>query len=327
MTQVLRHVPMIDDSRVLIDAASRDDAAVYQVTEDRAIVVSVDFFAPIVDDPYSFGAIAAANALSDIYAMGATPRLALNLVAWPRDPDLLQLLGETLRGGLDVLSEAGAFLVGGHSIDDREPKYGMVTIGEVHPSKVISITGAEPGDRLVLTKPLGTGILSTAVKRDLIAEHEIESAVSVMSRLNAGAAAAMLELGTAVHAATDVTGFGLLGHLRNMLNASRVSARISISRVPALDGARDLAEQDAVPGGTLRNLESVSGVTSWPDDIARADQLLLSDAQTSGGLLIAIAASRVDDLVTALRENDTPAHSVVGEVTREGTPLIRVDNN
>jgi selenide,water dikinase len=320
-------VPAIDDPRVLVDAVSRDDAAVYQLTEDRAIVLSVDFFAPIVDDAYSFGAIAAANALSDIYAMGATPLLALNLVAWPRDPDLLLLLGETLRGGHDVVRRAGAFLVGGHSIDDREPKYGMVTIGEVHPSKVISTAGAEVGDKLVLTKPLGTGILSTALKRGLIAESEIATAVAVMSTLNAGAARAMRAMGAAVHAATDVTGFGLLGHLSNMLQASKAGARISARGVPAFDGVRDWIDQDAVPGGTLRNLKSANEITSWPDDIARRDQLLLADAQTSGGLLIAVAAARVDDLVTVLRENETPVHSVIGEVVQATEPLIQVDNS
>jgi len=324
---VLRYVPVIDDSRVLIDAATRDDAAVYQLTEDRALVVSVDFFAPIVDDPYSFGAIAAANALSDIYAMGATPLLALNLVAWPRDPEVLQLLGETLRGGHDIVREAGAFIVGGHSIDDREPKYGMVTIGEVPPSKVMTTAGAQPGDRLVLTKPLGTGILSTAVKRGLISERDMASAISVMSTLNAGAARAMREMGAAVHAATDVTGFGLLGHLRNMLEASGAGARIESSSVPAFDRVRDLTAQDAVPGGTLRNLDWANEVTSWPAGIAKEEQLLLSDAQTSGGLLIAVAAARVHDLVAALRENDAPAQAVIGEVVEAGEPLIRVDNS
>ena len=320
-------MPLIDDPRVLIDAASRDDAAVYQITDDRAIVVSVDFFAPIVDDPYSFGAIAAANALSDIYAMGATPLLALNLVAWPRDPELLQLLGETLRGGHDVVRRAGALVVGGHSIDDREPKYGMVTIGEVDPSRVISTAGAEPGDYLVLTKPLGTGILSTAVKNGMVPEHDIASAIAVMSTLNAGAARAMRDVGTAVHAATDVTGFGLLGHLRNMLEASAASARMWSRAVPVFDGVRDLIAQDAVPGGTRRNLAAVNSVTSWADDVAPAEQVLLADAQTSGGLLIAVAAAGVDELLAALRDNETPARAVVGRVVATTEPLIQVDSN
>jgi selenide,water dikinase len=320
-------VPEIDDPRVLVDSASRDDAAVYRVTDDRAIVLSVDFFAPIVDDPYSFGAIAAANAFSDIYAMGATPVLALNLVAWPRDPEMLELLEETLRGGSDTARRAGAFLVGGHSIDDREPKYGMVTMGEVRPDAVISNAGAQPGDRLVLTKPLGTGILSTAVKRDLKSERDIAQAVVAMSTLNDGAARAARAMGPAVHAATDITGFGLLGHLANMLAASGVSARISAANVPAFDGVRNLIERDAVPGGTVRNLAAADECTTWADELDRADRLLLVDAQTSGGLLIAVDAARVDELVAALRENGTPTQSVVGEVMRTGETLIRVDSD
>ncbi len=317
-------MPEINDSRVLIDASLRDDAAVFQISEDRAIVASVDFFAPIVDDPYLFGAIAASNALSDIYAMGATPLIALNLVAWPRDPDILLLLGETLRGGHDVVREAGALLVGGHSIDDKEPKYGLVTIGEVHPAEVISNAGAQPGDILILTKPLGTGILSTALKRQLVTELEVDEAINSMSTLNAGAARAMREVGTAVHAATDVTGFGMLGHLRNMLEASHVQARILASQVPVFDGVRDLIEQDAVPGGTTRNLGSVNDLTRWTGRITRADQLVLADAQTSGGLLIAVAPSHAAVLQAALEHHETPAQAVIGEVVQEGETLIEV---
>ena len=324
MAQVLRHVPQVDDPRVLIDAALRDDAAVFKLTEDRAIVATVDFFAPIVDDPYAFGAIAAANAFSDIYAMGATPLLALNLVAWPRDPELLELLGETLRGGSDIVSKAGAFLVGGHSIDDKEPKYGMVAIGEVHPGKVISNAGARPGDVLVLTKPLGTGILSTAVKGELITESSIAPAVASMSTLNAGAAAAMRAVGDAVHAATDVTGFGLLGHLQNMIEASDVSARISVGTLPVFDDVRNLIDRDAVPGGTVRNLDAVRGCTRFADTVGRVDQLLSADAQTSGGLLIAVAASHSKQLVAELQQRQTPAAAVIGEITDRSEWLMEV---
>ena len=324
MAQVLRHVPQIDDPRVLIDAALRDDAAVFQLTEDKAIVATVDFFAPIVDDPYAFGSIAAANALSDLYAMGATPLLALNLVAWPRDPAILALLGETLRGGSDVVSRAGAFLVGGHSIDDKEPKYGMVAIGEVHPEKVISNSGAQPGDVLVLTKPLGTGILGTAVKRELVTESSIGLAVESMSTLNAGAAQAMRTVGDAVHAATDVTGFGLLGHLRNMLEASEVSARVSVGTLPVFDDVRNLIDRDAVPGGTVRNLDAVRDCANFADNVGKVDQLLAADAQTSGGLLIAVAASHSKELVAALQQRETPAAAVIGAITDRGEWLMEV---
>jgi selenide,water dikinase len=308
----------------LIDAATRDDAAVFQLTDDRAIVASVDFFAPIVDDPYEFGAIAAANAFSDLYAMGATPLLALNLVAWPRDPEILQLLGDTLRGGSDVAREAGAFILGGHSIDDKEPKFGMVTIGEVHPAKVISNAGAQPGDKLVLTKPIGTGILSTALKRELVAESDMRDAISSMSTLNAGAAQAMRDVGDAVHAATDVTGFGLLGHMGALLDASGHSAHLSLNDVPTFPGVHDLAAKDVVPGGTKRNLESAHDAVHWEGDVNESDRLLLADAQTSGGLLMAVDPSRVDDLIAALQAHHTPVACTIGEVLPRKEVLIHV---
>ncbi len=324
MAQVLLHVPHVTDPRVLIDAATRDDAAVYLLSEDRALVISVDFFAPIVDDPYSFGCIAAANALSDLYAMGAKPLLALNLVAWPRDPTVLALLGETLRGGIETARRAGAFVLGGHSIDDPEPKYGMVALGEVHPNRVITNSGARSGDALVLTKPLGTGILSTALKNGLVVEDDIAAAVSVMSTLNAGAAQAMAEIGSAVHAATDVTGFGLLGHLRNLLEASGQCARLSAGAIPIFDRVRALVKQNAVPGGTKTNFAAASEVTRWSDGVAESDMVLLTDAQTSGGLLIAVAPSAVADLVRALNKHETPSAAIIGEVVAQRDALIEV---
>ena len=317
-------MPHVDDPRVLADAATRDDAAVFRLSEDRAIVVSVDFFAPIVDDPRAFGTIAAANAFSDLYAMGATPLLALNLVAWPRDPDMLELLGETLDGGLATAKEAGAFVLGGHSIEDSEPKYGMATVGEVHPKRMISNSGALPGDVLILTKPLGTGIISTALKRDIITESDMQKAVDVMSELNAGAAKAMAELGDAVHAATDVTGFGLLGHLKNMLEASRQSARLSTGKVPSLDGVKALLERDSVPGGTQRNLDAANETTAWTDNVSVADRFLLCDAQTSGGMLIAVEHSQAHNLVRALELHGTPVAAPIGEVVKKRDALIEV---
>src|SRR5438128_3927330 len=236
LAQVLRYVPVATDPRILVDASSRDDAAVFQVAPDRAIVATVDFFTPIVDDPYDFGRIAATNAFSDVYAMGATPLLALNLVGWPREALPFELLGEVLRGGADVARAAGAFVLGGHSVDDPEPKYGMVAIGEVHPDRIVRNSGAKPGDVLVLTKPLGTGVLTTALKRDLLTEQDVAPAVTAMTTLNAGAARAMLGVG--VHAATDVTGFGLLGHLRTLLEASGAAAEVRAAAVPLLPRAR-----------------------------------------------------------------------------------------
>jgi selenide,water dikinase len=298
-------------------AANADDAAVFKLSETRALVATVDFFTPIVDDAYHFGAIAAANALSDVYAMGGTPLLALNLVAWPRAPDLMELLGETLRGAADIAAQAGALILGGHSIDDAEPKFGMVALGEVHPAKVIANAGARAGDHLVLTKPIGTGVLSTALKRSAITEGDMAAAIRSMETLNAGAARAMAELGDAVHAATDVTGFGLLGHLHNVLAASRVGARLWADRVPWFDGVRALAAQGAVPGGTERNLAAAARYTHYDSRVSEVDRILLNDAQTSGGLLIAVAPHHSQRLLDALRRAATPAAVVIGEATRE----------
>ncbi len=321
---MLRHVPSVSDPRVLIDAAMNDDAAVYQLTDDRALVATVDFFTPIVDDAYTFGRIAAANAFSDLYAMGATPLMALNLVAWHRAPDMLELLGEAIRGAQVIADEAGAFVLGGHSIDDPEPKLGMVAIGDVHPKRLITNAGAKPGDMLVLTKPIGTGILSTALKRDKLTEQELEPAIRSMTTLNAGAARAMREVGDAVHAVTDVTGFGLLGHLRNMLDASGLSAAVDASQVPAFERVRELIGDGVVPGGTERNVTAANEFTSWSEGVDEITRVLLNDAQTSGGLLIAVDPSARDRLVAALKTFATPVASVIGEMTQRQQHLVAV---
>jgi len=308
-------VPTFTDPHILVDASTRDDAAVYQLTPDRAIVATVDFFTPIVDDAYDFGRIAAANAFSDVYAMGARPLIALNLVGWPRDKLPYDLLGDVLRGGADIAREAGAFVLGGHSVDDPEPKYGMVVIGEVHPDRIVTLAHAQPGDVLVLTKPIGTGVLTTALKRDLASAADISEAVRSMATLNAGAARAMLENGaTPPHAGTDVTGFGLLGHLHNMLEASGVSAEIDASAVPLLSKAAALAEQGAIPGGTRRNREALAAKVRFDAAIPEALRVLLFDAQTSGGLLIAIPEGQVAHLLTALKKEKTPAAARIGRI-------------
>jgi selenide,water dikinase len=325
LAQVLRHIPLATDPRILVDAATRDDAAVFRMTADRALVATVDFFTPIVDSAYDFGRIAATNALSDIYAMGGTPLFTLNLVGWPRETLPFALLGDVLRGGADVVRAAGAFILGGHSIDDPEPKFGMVAIGEVHPDRVVTNAGAKPGDVLVLTKEIGTGVLTTALKRDLIDEAELQRAVTVMTTLNAEAARAMVEVG--VHAATDVTGFGLLGHLHNMLRASGVSAAIEAESVPLLPGARELAERGAIAGGTRRNLESLKDAVRFAPEVSEVERLLLCDAQTSGGLLIAVPPQRADALAAAFgRLSHVPGYRYarVGTVTAGSAGAITV---
>ena len=312
-------MPHLTDPRILVDASTRDDAAVFQLTPDRAIVATVDFFTPIVDDAYDFGRIAAANAFSDVYAMGGTPLLALNLVGWPRDTLPYELLGEVLRGGADIAREAGAFVLGGHSVDDPEPKYGMVAIGEVHPNRLITLARARVGDALVLTKPIGTGVLATALKRDLASAADIAPAVQSMTTLNAGAARAMRATGGGVHAATDVTGFGLLGHLHNMLIASGVSAEIDAAAVPLLAKAVELAERGAIPGGTKRNREALAPHVTFEPGVAEAMRVLLCDAQTSGGLLIAVDPDRANTLLAALQREGTPAGARIGRLAR-GVP-------
>jgi len=297
---------------------------VYQLTPDRAIVATVDFFTPIVDDAYDFGRIAAANAFSDVYAMGGTPLLALNLVGWPRDTLPYELLGDVLRGGADVAKEAGAFVLGGHSIDDPEPKYGMVAIGEVHPNRLITLARARAGDALVLTKAIGTGVLATALKRDLATAADIAAAVQSMATLNAGAARAMRATGGGVHAATAVTGFGLLGHLHNMLAASGMAAEVDAAAVPLLPKAVELAERGAIPGGTKRNREALSAQVQIGDGVPEPVRVLLFDAQTSGGLLIAVDPDRASALIGALEREGTPAAAKIGRITRGVAGAIRV---
>jgi selenide,water dikinase len=304
------------DPNLLVGLDTADDAAVYQLRDDLAVVFTADFFTPIVDDPYDFGRVAATNALSDIYAMGGRPVMALNLVGWPREGLPFELLARVIDGGAEVVRGAGALVVGGHSIDDPEPKYGLAVIGTVDPRAVLSNGGARPGDALVLTKPLGLGIISTALKRDEAPPALLAEAVRLMTTLNEAARDAALEVG--VNAATDITGFGLLGHLREMLMASGLSARIDPSRVPVIDGVRELLVAGMVAGGTKRNHAFVDPDVDWAG-LPEEEQLLLADAQTSGGILLAVEPSRAGTLVTELTRRGTPAAAVIGH-TLEGTP-------
>ena len=309
---------------MLVDASTSDDAAVYRISDERALVATVDFFTPIVDDPYDFGRIAAANALSDIYAMGARPLFALNLIGFPRDLLHTGALEEIVRGGGGVALEAGIAVIGGHSIDDSEPKFGMCVIGEGHPEMLTRNSGAQPGDVLVLTKPIGTGIIATAIKRGVAPEDVVSTAVACMTTLNRGAAEAMIRTG--VSAATDVTGFGLPGHLRNMLRGSGVAAEISAATVPLLPGVADLAGAGCVPGGTKRNLEDLGQDVMWDDGLSEAQRIILCDAQTSGGLLIAVPAARAERLLAELAVEATPAAAVIGRVVEGPAGQITVQS-
>jgi len=306
----------LENPDVLVGLETGDDAAVYRLRPDLALVVSTDFFTPVVDDAYTFGAIAAANALSDIYAMGAKPLMAVNLVAFPIKELPASLLAEILRGGLDKVREAGIDILGGHSIDDHEPKYGLAVTGTVHPDRVVRNRGGRPGDRLVLTKPLGTGVITTAIKHQVAPAASAAAAIEGMLHLNRDAAEAMATVD--VHAATDITGFGLLGHLHYLARASGVAARVEAMAVPLLDGAETLADAGEVPGGTRSNERFLASRVRWPSDLPAPRQTLLCDAQTSGGLLIAVAGTDVDRLLEALTRRRVPGF-VVGELT-EGQP-------
>jgi selenium donor protein len=322
LEHVLRRLPKVTDPAVLVAAETSDDAAVYRLGPDLAVVQTVDFFTPIADDPFDFGAISAANSLSDVYAMGARPLFALSVVGFPSRRLPLRVLERILEGAAEVAAEAGISIVGGHTVDDTEPKFGLAVTGIVHPDRLMRNSTARAGDELVLTKPVGTGILATAVKRGLVDEAVSRRLVATMRRLNKAAAEAMEETGA--HACTDVTGFGLLGHLREMAAGSGLDAELEAGAVPVLEPARELAAADVVPGGTLENLDHVSPFVDWSPGLSRVDQQLLADAQTSGGLLIAVPPDRTGALLAALRARGVTESRMIGRFAAAGTGRIRV---
>ncbi len=321
MDSVLSRLPPQSDPNVLIGFDTADDAGVYQLTPELALVQTVDFFTPIVDDPYTFGQIAAANSLSDVYAMGGRPISALCIVGFPntgRDPDVLEKI---LEGGQAKMQEAGCAVIGGHSIGDEEIKFGYAVTGVVDPRRVWSNAAARPGDRLLLTKRLGTGIISTALKKDRASQASVAASIESMQTLNR--AASEIAQGFEVHAATDITGFGLLGHAREMALASKVSLAIDGARVEFLPEAADYACQGFLPGGLLRNEEFVGGCVEFEDGVAEAVRNLLFDPQTSGGLLLAVSPADAPRLAQALADDDIPARDV-GEVVDSTRPLLLV---
>ena len=321
---MLRQLPPVSDPDLLVGLSTSDDAAVYRLRPDLALVQTVDFFPPIVDDPFSFGEIAVANALSDVYAMGGTPLLGLNVVAFPADHPK-EVLSEILSGGASKAGEAGVLIVGGHTVDDREPKYGLAVTGTVTPGRQVTNAGARSGDVLVLTKPIGTGVITTAGKAEAVDASVLSGAVDTMRALNAGASRAMVA--SRAHACSDVTGFGLVGHLREVAQASGLTGRIESAAVPLLAGARELAEAGYAPGGSLRNLESVDPSTAWADAVDPTMRQLLADAQTSGGLLIAIAPADLEELAANLEREGVTEWAAIGEVVDhgDGDPWVIVD--
>ena len=319
---LLAGLPKVTDPNVLVGSATADDAAIYRIDDERALVLTTDFFTPIVDDPYDFGAIAATNALSDVYAMGGTPLTALNIVGFPEADLELAVLGDILRGGADKAREAGIDIVGGHTIKTDEPIYGLAVTGMVHPQRIASNAGGRPGDALVLTKPLGLGIVTTAAKQDRDTAGAIGEAIRLMTTLNRGAAEAMATVGA--HACTDVTGFGLLGHLRNMAAASGCAATVRLRDVPVIDAAWSYVREGVVPGGTHANWRFLGEWTEYASDVDRNAQLVLCDAQTSGGLLIALEAGKAEALCEELRARKVPCASIVGHLEAGRAGAMRV---
>lgn len=312
--------PALPDANVLVGLDAPDDAGVYKLTDDLAIVQTVDFFTPIVDDPYAFGAIAAANALSDVYAMGGRPVTALNLVGYPISKLPAEVLARILQGGADKVREAGAVIIGGHSIDDPEPKYGLAVTGVIRPDCLCTKGGARPGEVLVLTKPIGVGTLTTAIKKGVVPPAVQEEAIRIMAALNT---AAELAHAHGVRGMTDVTGFGLLGHASEMAREGRVGLRIYASRVPVIPAAWEYGRQGIWPGGTRKNRAWLDDKVAFDPAIDEVTQLMLCDAVTSGGLLMAVPRDRVDALVAAL-QGRAPAAAVIGEVVADHPGLIRV---
>lgn len=315
--------PVEKDANLLVGLETSDDAGVYRLTEDIALIQTVDYFTPVVDDPYLFGQIGAANALSDVYAMGGKPLTAMNLVGFPRGKLDLVVLAEILKGGADKIREAGAILVGGHTIEDQEPKYGLSVTGIAKPTEILTNSGAQVGDSLVLTKPIGAGLITTAAKKDAAPADVIEAAAEVMATLNKSAAEALA--GLKVNAVTDITGFGLLGHTIEMTKGSKVGARIQADRVPVILGARGLAARGLFPGGTRSNAGYFGEFVEFGASIPEAERLLLFDAMTSGGLLISLPGELAPELIDRLRRSGTPAAAVVGEIVADDRGRILVE--
>jgi len=310
------------DGNVLVGLDRADDAGVYKVSDELALIQTVDFFTPIVDDPYWFGQIAAANALSDVYAMGGIPKTAMNLVAFPvKDMDL-SVLRAVIQGGIDKLTEAETVLIGGHSIEDKELKYGLSVTGFVHPARVLTKQNLQPGDGLVLTKPLGTGIVNTAIKAGMASADLTESVTRLMAALNRIAAETMARFD--VHACTDVTGFGLLGHLAEMVSGSGCSVRVFAERIPVIEDALTFAAMGLIPAGAYKNREFRAGMIEVADGVARERQDMLFDPQTSGGLLICLPETQAENLVAALKEAGLDDAAKVGEIVDGSAEKIRV---
>ena len=310
------------DENVIIGLDRADDAGVYRISDDLALIQTVDFFTPIVDDPYWFGQIAAANALSDVYAMGGTPKTAMNLVAFPVKTMDLSILRQIIQGGVDKLEEAEVVLIGGHSIDDKEIKYGLSVTGFIHPERVLAKKNLQPGDCLVLTKPLGTGIINTAIKAAMSSEQLTQKVTRLMAMLNRDAARIMADFD--ISACTDVTGFGLIGHLAEMVKGSGCSAKVDSGQVPVIPEAEEFAAMGLIPAGAYKNREFSEQMITFAETVPRTLQDLLFDPQTSGGLMISVSDVQCDDLISALKEGGIADAARIGDVVDSQEEVISV---
>ncbi|MFC2104012.1 selenide, water dikinase SelD [Bacteroidota bacterium] len=322
LEKILKDLPINDNPNILIDARNSDDAAVYKINNDTTLVQTVDFFTPIVDKPYDFGAIAAANALSDIYAMGATPLFALNIVGFPSNRLPIEVLNQILKGAQNKANEAGISILGGHTIDDPELKYGMVVSGTVNPNKILSNSKAKDGDAIILTKPIGLGIITTALKRGLVSKETENRVIKIMSELNKYAAEIMQQFD--VNACTDVTGFGLLGHLSEITLASKIDVEIFSDLVPIIEETWEFAASNIIPGGSTNNLNHFSKYIEWNSNISEIEKIILCDAQTSGGLLFTIPTNQKDEVLKLLKESGITYASHIGNCVSKGNGLITI---
>lgn len=322
LEELLSGLPLSVDPRILVDIATHDDAGVYKINDDLALVLTTDFFPPLVSDGYEFGQIAATNSISDVYAMGGTPLLALNIMMFPSSRLPLEVYSEILRGGYDKAREAGVSIIGGHSIDDYPPKYGLAVIGTVHPEKIITNGGAKAGDVLILTKPVGTGIILAAHRLGMASEEQLEKVKTYMKRLNNDGARLMQQYG--ITGATDITGFGLAGHALKMARGSDVTVRLNMTSVPLADGVYALAEKACIPGAAFRNLDYVEREAKFDENLDYNLKMIAHDAQTSGGLLISVAETKAEALLNDLREAGHSTAAVIGtvEVKRDFSLII-----
>lgn len=325
LEEFLQYLPAIPDPNILVGIDTHDDAGVYRVNDDLALVFTTDFFPPVCSDPYEFGQIAAANSISDIYAMGATPVIALNIMMFPSGKLPLEAYASILRGGADKAAEAGLRIIGGHTIDDFPPKYGLAVIGYVHPERIITNSAAMPGDVLILTKPIGTGIVLAGHRMKMISGNDVNGALSLMKNLNASASAIMQKFG--VKAATDITGFGLAGHALKMARAGNVTLEINLPALPLIGNAYRLADEGCIPGAAFRNLDFVEEETSFEEDLDYNLKMLSMDAQTSGGILMCVSESKSGEVLAALRKEGMSASAIIGRVRENGEKHLRLLNH